>query len=188
MMKKYSISIIVFFLILASSCRTLNEKIAKVQYRSFPEFRVQKKEWVRDFKKNGRYFCLECLTLEKFRMYRDSSFFFDNIRQYDTIYIIETLNNSNFYSMIWNSADTISLIQVYGETNIERTDERISKCKMKLLEQWDIEGIREKEKNASGVTNRSLIYVTRIIIKKNIYKINCIRFYDFYVYENGMYK
>jgi hypothetical protein len=163
---------------------TLNEKIAKAQYCCFPEYIAIKKTWEKNADK-GNY-CLECVLLERFRMYRDSSTFFQNIKQEDTIYIIESqsIPSGNFWLMIWNKVDTVSFYNDSGDRTIKKTENNLhTKCLIQLIGRWDVHKIKEEAKKYEITLEGGINYATRIIIKKKKYKIDCFHFFDFYRYD-----
>ena len=196
MRKKCLILIVACSLILMDSCTIyrkeigiLNEKIAIAQCHSFPEYRVQRKQWERVLKKQGEDFCKKCVKIENFRMYRDSSDFFKNIKQNDTIYMIEHLSEpyNNYFLIIWDYVDTacfygISVERTLNKISYNAQTSTFSKCDIKLVGQWDIKGIRKEERKYPKYTeSMGFNYATRIIIKKNKYIIDCIRFYLLYL-------
>ena len=196
--KKYFILIIVCVFALMNSCSTsrtglvmLNEEITKTQYRSFPGYLSMKKQWEKHFRKHGGAFCVECHLMEKFRLYRYSSGFFNEIKENDTIYIIESCSQpyNNYFLTIWNRTDTASFYAYPVERILhKKSEERIfSRCEMELIGKWDIKGIRYEEDNHSGMLGGGINYATRVIIKKNKYKIDCICYNEFYLYDREKY-
>jgi hypothetical protein len=189
--KKCFILIIICFFALMNSCTiyrkgggTLNEKITKAHYRSYPEYRFIKKHNEKYAKKHGGGFCLDCILPEGFRIGRENSCFFDNIKQKDTLYIIEH-HASSYYLTIWNTIDTASFHATVGEWILHKTSGRPSICEMQLVGKWNIKGIRYEEKKLKEKEFDDFVfdYATRIIIKRNRYKIDCIRYYQIWSHE-----
>ena len=197
--KKYFVLIIACVCTLVNSCTiyrkgggTLNEKITKAHYRSYPEYRSIKKYNEKHDKKHGRVFCMECHQMELFRMHRDSSRFFDNIciKQKDTFYMIESYTSpyNNYFLIIWNRIDTASFYATAAERILhKKPDVLYPSCEMQLVGKWDIKGIRYEEDKHSDILGGGVSYATRIIIKRNKYKISCIRYKMFWSYERDKY-
>jgi len=165
----------------------LNEEITKAQYRSNPDERSVKKDWDRHFKKHGGDYCVTCLFFEKLRLYRYCSGFFNEIKENDTIYIIEDCSApyNNYFLTIWNRIDTASFSAGSVEKILQkRPGPYSSLCGMQLVGKWDIKGIRYEEKMYSkGIRGGAIYYATRVIVKRNKYKIDCIRYNQFNMYE-----
>ena len=195
--KKYFTLTIVCVFALMNSCSTsrtsvvmLNEKITKAQYRSFPGYRSMKKYNEKHFRKHGGGFCVNCHLMEQFRLYRYYSGFFNEIKENDTIYIIESRNQpyNNYFLTIWNRTDTVSFFTVAFEQVLHKwSDIPYSSCERQLVGKWDIKGIRYEEDKPYGFTDRGVHYATRVIIKRNKFKIDCICYNEFLLYERDKY-
>lgn len=88
----------------------------------------------------------------------------------------------DLYLTYWNRVDTISY------TNTEDKPGYVSnllftKYMMGLVSQWNILKIKEEEKVNSSLIPKEPVYATRIIIRKNTYKVECVRFNDFFNLE-----
>jgi len=188
--KECLISVFICLFILLYSCATyrkgivmLNEDITKAQYRAFPKYLSLTKEWEKDFRQRGGDFCVRCLLFEDFRLYRYCSGFFNEIKQNDTIYIIESISEpyKQFNLIIWNRVDTAAFY-AYGvleKTSNEGKERAFSECEMQLVGQWNIERIRYEEEKSTLISGETIRYATRVIIKKRKNKIDCIRYRQF---------
>lgn len=126
------------------------------------------------------------MLLKGLHIYREKSSMLARLKysaMNDTLFTLEMLGiQGNLYLTYWNKTDTISYINNTDES--EYIDSTLySKYMMKLVSEWNISEIEKEEKINSQLLPNDPIYATRIIIRKNKYKIECIIFSDFYNVE-----
>lgn len=128
----------------------------------------------------------DTMLLEGLQVYREKSNMLERLRYStvnDTVFALEMLGfQGDLYLTYWNKVDTISY------TNTEGKPEYVSnllftKHMMGLVSQWDILKMKEEEKVNFSLISKEPVYATRIIIRKNTYKVECIRFNDFFNLE-----
>lgn len=128
----------------------------------------------------------DTMLLEGIQVYRAKSNMLERLRYStanDTVFALEMLGfQGDLYLTYWDKVDTISY------TNTEGKPEYVSnllftKYMMGLVSQWDILKMKEEEKVNSSLISKEPVYATRIVIRKNTYKVECIRFNDFFNLE-----
>jgi hypothetical protein len=100
--------------------------------------------------------------------------------QNDTIFILELPGiQGDYYFTFWNKIDTLSYS---NETGIFKFEDKpkFTKFMMKLVSEWNISEIKKEEDTNSNLLPSESIYATKIIIGKGKYKIDCIRFKEFF--------
>lgn len=101
----------------------------------------------------------------------------------DTIFLLELPGvQGDYYYTLWNRIDTISYSNNTGSFKLIN-EPLFSKYMMKLVSMWDIEGIKEEERTNLALLPSEVIYATKIIFRNNKYRIDCIRFGDFFNFE-----
>ena len=128
----------------------------------------------------------DAMLLKGLQAYREKSNILERLRYSaanDTVFALEMLGfQGDLYLTYWNKVDTISY------TNTEDKPGYVSnllftKYMMGLVSQWNILKIKEEEKDNSSLIPKELVYAARIIIRKNTYKVECVRFNDFFNLE-----
>ena len=128
----------------------------------------------------------DTMLLKGLQAYREKSNILERLRYSaanDTVFALEMLGfHGDLYLTYWNKVDTISY------TNTEDKPGYVSnllftKYMMGLVSQWNILKIKEEEKDNSSLIPKELVYAARIIIRKNTYKVECVRFNDFFNLE-----
>ena len=128
----------------------------------------------------------DTMLLIGLQAYREKSNILERLRYSaanDTVFALEMLGfQGDLYLTYWNKVDTISY------TNTEDKPGYVSnllftKYMMGLVSQWNILKIKEEEKDNSSLIPKELVYAARIIIRKNTYKVECVRFNDFFNLE-----
>jgi hypothetical protein len=128
----------------------------------------------------------DTMLLKGLQAYREKSNILERLRYSpanDTVFALEMLGfQGDLYLTYWNRVDTISY------TNTEDKPGYVSnllftKYMMGLVSQWNILKIKEEEKVNSSLIPKEPVYATRIIIRKNTYKVECVRFNDFFNLE-----
>lgn len=101
----------------------------------------------------------------------------------DTIFILQThrvVATSCLFLTVWNKKDTLSVSSDNsGDTFLITANTEYTKYMMKLVSEWNMEEIKNEEKE-NGVISPDLIFVTRIIFNEKKYKIDCLYFNDFF--------
>lgn len=98
----------------------------------------------------------------------------------DTVFALEKMGfQGDLYLTYWNKVDIISYTNM-GDTSKYIANTLFSKYMMKLVSQWDITEIKEEEKVNSLLLPNEPVYATRIIIRKNKYKTEYIKFDDLF--------
>lgn len=98
----------------------------------------------------------------------------------DTVFALEQLGFQGDLNLTyWNKEDTISFTNTSGAPKYV-PHALFSKYMMKLVSQWNIAGINEEEKVNPSLVPNEPVFATRIIIRKNKYKVECIKFDDFF--------
>jgi hypothetical protein len=123
---------------------------------------------------------MDIMTLH---LYREQSDWLKKINysdKNDTIFILELSGiQGEVLFTFWNKIDTISYTNSTGEYKIVKGI-MFTKYMMKLVSEWNISEIRKEEETNSNLLPTELVYATRIIVKNKKYKIECIRFKEFY--------
>ena len=112
---------------------------------------------------------------------------FSPILNTDTIFILEShgdWSSLELASVIWNNSDTVA----YNSNDAGKTHEIVgdvlfSKYMMKLVSEWDLEGIKKEEEINAHSQPQYWDFATRIIFDGKKYKIDCIYFKDFFNLE-----
>lgn len=128
----------------------------------------------------------DTMLLKGLQVYREKSNMLERLRYFtpnDTVFALEMLGfQGDLYLTYWNKVDTISY------TNTEGNPEYVGnllfpKYMMGLVSQWNILKIKKEEKVNSSLIPKEPVYATRIIIRKNAYKVECFKFNDFFNLE-----
>lgn len=125
----------------------------------------------------------DTMFLKGLQFYREKAVMLERVRYStvnDTVFALEQLGiQGDLHLTYWNKIDTISYDNAVGEP--EYIDNSLfSNYMMELVSQWDILGIKEEEKANSAMLPNDPVYATRIIIRKNKYKVECIKFDNFF--------
>lgn len=97
----------------------------------------------------------------------------------DTLFVLEMPGiQGNYMYTIWNKTDTISYTNESGNFMLSNRP-LFTEYMMKLVGEWNIQEIKEEEKNSSLYPTES-IFASKIIIKNKKYKIVCVKFKDFF--------
>lgn len=101
----------------------------------------------------------------------------------DTIFLLQAYDVQGYiYLTVWNSTDTLSFCSGSSFERKIRDDDIVKKnYRVKYVGKWDIDKIKELEKENDSylILPRLTYYATRVIFKKGIYLIDCIRFRNF---------
>jgi hypothetical protein len=138
----------------------------------------------------GQKFGSESMDVMTLHLYRERSDWLKKMNysdKNDTIFILELPGiQGDIYFTFWNKKDTLSYTSAYpnstGEYKIVK-EVIFTKYMMKLVSEWNISEIRKEEEINSNLLPSEFVYATRIIVKNKKYKIECIRFDDFYNLE-----
>lgn len=125
----------------------------------------------------------DTMLLKGLQVYREKSIILERLSYStvnDTVFALEKLGfQGDLYLTYWNKLDTISYTNTDGAPEYT-SNTLFSKYMMSLVSQWDIAGIKEEEKVNSISFPNEPVYATKIIIHKNKYQVECIKFYDFF--------
>jgi hypothetical protein len=167
---RYFIPLLFVVLIFSSSCKSQST----VTTVSDAIYKVQKSE----FDDN--------MFIKALNLYRKQSNWLDKLEysnKGDTIFILELPGvQGNYNFTFWNKKDTISYTNETGSFEFTNNPLFIKRM-MRLVSDWDIEGIKEEENINSNLLPNETIYATRIIFLNKKYKIDSIRFKDFFNLE-----
>lgn len=114
-----------------------------------------------------------------------------HVENNDTILLLE---DSNDYSeptitlTLWNRSDTLTFTsddcyyrtQDGGKYSTKHNKSGFSKYMMKLVSEWNLEEIKKEDEKNGGSLPQYWVSATRIILKGNEYKIDCIFFRNFF--------
>ena len=168
------IIVIISFLIQGTGCAqnnfsSISKKISKCQISN--KLRKKNKDYFHKIR-------LELLNMGKLEAFINS----------DTIFFMEaySIETANFYGEIWDR-DT-NFIYTYNQVNNQKkfSFDSISvytPYTKKLIQEWDIEAIRYEEKHNGTLTSPLTIFGTRVIKTEKNYKIDCIVFEEFFLFE-----
>ncbi len=167
------IIIIISFLIYGNGCAQNNFNVIS---------KAISKQEIEGVRKKGKdYF--HKIRLELFNMGKLEAF-----EKSDTIFFLEAYSNviANFYGEIWDR-DT-NLIYTYNQVNNQKefcfdSMSVYTFYTKKLVQAWDIEAIRYEEKHIGTLTSPLTIFGTRVIRTADSYKIDCIMFEEFFLFE-----
>jgi len=163
-----------------SMCQNWNKiskEIRKVQLRVSPSQYVH---WHYNLRKSSD--CFNHLNIEK----NDTLFLLENENDYSSPMITLTL---------WNKSDTLTFDSnncYYNTPNggknvIESNEIGFTKYMMKLVSEWNVEEIKKEDKLNGASLPQYWVIATRIIINGKKYKIDLIRFKDFFnIQRDGM--
>jgi hypothetical protein len=123
------------------------------------------------------------MSIKALYLYRKQSNWLKELKhsvEKDTIFIVEYPGIQGDYSFaFWNKVDTFFYTNTTGE--FQSTDKSLfTKHMMRLVSEWDISEIKREESTNSELLPSEFVYATRIIIKNGKYKIDCIRFKEFF--------
>lgn len=108
----------------------------------------------------------------------------DFITKSDTLFLLESysVENGNFYGLVWNAFDKVGYI--YNNKKFEFDVSKIfTDYTRELVQGWDTTSIRQEERTNSTMTNPRNIYATRVIKSKDVLKIDCIMFKEFFLID-----
>lgn len=125
----------------------------------------------------------DTMLLKGLQFYRKKSIILEKLNYStvnDTVFALEKLGfQGDLYLTYWNKSDTISYTNTAGTPEYV-ANTLFSKYMMRLVSQWDIAGIKDEEKVNSFLLPNEPVYGTRIIFSENKYKVECIKFDDFF--------
>lgn len=166
------------FLILA----LLNESCgspSKISNISYDIYNIQKLEF-------GDNILIQGLSLYRRQFNWDKELKYSQKK--DTIFLLELPGiQGDYHYTFWNRVDTISYANNTGTFKLIN-EPSFTEYMMRLVSMWDIQGIKEAEKNNLNLFPSEIIYATRIIFRNNKYRIDCIRFGDFFNFERDRIK
>jgi len=153
----------------AQNWSKISKKIKREQFSIIPLERQYIDSYY-DLRKNSKYLNL-----------------FSPITPNDTIFIIESFgdwSSLRLESITWNESDTIVCVSSdAGKTFSFNENMFFTKRIIKLISEWDIEGIKKEEELNSDMIPQYTNFVSRIIFKDGKYEIRCIYFKDFFNLE-----
>lgn len=102
----------------------------------------------------------------------------------DTLFFLETYEyeSGTFYGRIWNLKTSLDYTYHQGKFSFGKNDVFTSYA-CELVEKWDIKTIRKEEKENSTMINPFFINGSRVILKENKIKVDCIGFDEFFLLE-----
>jgi hypothetical protein len=153
------------FEIYGQDCNDLKESMSKDLYKTQISF----------FGENVYLQKLDKSIIQSFKWYNRLNFSTKN----DTILLLEYAGvQGNYFCTFWNKKDTLSFTNQTG--NIELSCNTLfTDYMMKTVSEWDIKSITKEEK-LHPILPEVKVYATRIVFINGIYKIDCIRFNDFF--------
>ncbi|GHV35805.1 hypothetical protein FACS1894178_6160 [Bacteroidia bacterium] len=102
----------------------------------------------------------------------------------DTLYLLSAISNEgNHYFSIWNTKDTLTYNKGLIPNMVRVHNIGFTKYIMKLVSEWNINGIRYEERINNSIISPATIYATKIIINNENTSIDCVRFEEFYNLE-----
>lgn len=98
----------------------------------------------------------------------------------DTIYILKSfvMSEGAFYEAIWTDKGRLEF--KWNNLNYEIGSNYFIKRLYKLIENWDIETIKQEEKDHGDISDGSPIMGVRLIIENGIMRMDCIAFQEFF--------
>jgi hypothetical protein len=125
----------------------------------------------------------DSMPLKAMSLYRKQSNWLRELKysvERDTVFLLEHSGiQGDYFFVVWNQIDTVFYTNTTGE--FKPTDKLLfTKYMMKLVSEWNIPEIKREENTNSGLLPSEFVYATRIIIKNGKYKIDCIRFKEFF--------
>lgn len=125
----------------------------------------------------------DTMLLRGLQVYREKVDVLEKLRYStlnDTVFALEQLGFQGDLNLTyWNREDTISYTNTSGAPKYV-THALFSKYMLKLVSQWNIAGINEEERVNPSLVPNEPVFATRIIIRKNKSKVECIKFDDFF--------
>ena len=103
----------------------------------------------------------------------------------DTLYFLETydIESGKYYGEIWNSENKC-LTFIFNQGKFVFNGPSIfTAYTKKLIEEWDLPTIRLEEKTNSTMINPLLILGSRVINLNEIFRVDCIKFKEFFLLE-----
>jgi hypothetical protein len=102
----------------------------------------------------------------------------------DTLFLLELPGiQGDYYFSVWNKKDTLSYFEEFGIYKLVHNKTVFTRYMMNLVSDWNINEIREEEKNHSNFSPSETIYATRIIINNKKYIIDCLEYKDFFNFD-----
>ena len=103
----------------------------------------------------------------------------------DTLFFLETydIESGKYYGEIWGVNDK-RLTFIFNQIDFTFNEPSIfTAYTRKLIDKWDVQSIRLEEKSNSTLTNPFLILGSRVINLNGTFKVDCIKFKEFFLLE-----